>query len=183
MSAEQRTGWTRHIGTFLIIFAFAGLLMYQSRGCNSQQAQPAQRENARFVDVKIERWEIKAEVADTRDMRIQGLSNRPTLEPGRGMLFVFEEAVMAQFWMKDTTIPLSIAFLREDGTISQIERMQPNSVVKILSREPVKYALEVRQGWFEDRGIKPGVLVEMPAEIPPQSYEPEPTRSTDGGQG
>jgi len=174
MAAEHTTSWARHLATFLVIFAFAGLLMYRSRGCSSKQAQPTQRENARFVEVKVERWYIKAEVADTPERCRRGLSSRAALEPGYGMLFIFEEATPVKFWMKDTVIPLSIVFLREDGTISQIEQMQPNSLVQILSREPVKYALEVRQGWFEDRGLTPGVRVELPAETPPQPNEPEP---------
>ena len=138
--------------------------MYRSRGCRSEQAQAPPRADARFVEVMIGRWPIKAEVADTPELRLRGLSNRPALEPRNGMLFVFEQAVPVTFWMENTTIPLSIAFMREDGTISQIEKMQPNSLVQIPSREPVKYALEVRQGWFEERGLKPGVRVELPAD-------------------
>ena len=168
MTAQTTQSRTRHLVTFLIIFAFAGLIMSRARGCRPPAQQGVRPQDTRVVEVKIQRWYIEAEVADTPELRGKGLASRSGLEPGHGMLFVYPEACQPDFWMKDTTIPLSIAFIREDGTIVQIEKMQPADIRLVSPSEPIKYALEVRQGWFEDRGLKPGVRAELPAEIPHQ---------------
>ena len=173
MSPQDRPGWTRHLITFLLIFGVGGYMMLRGRGCRQNPAGMRPPE-ARVVSVRIERWEVKAELADTPELRRKGLSGRTVLEPGYGMLFVYEEPAFLTFWMKDTTIPLSIAFIHPDGTIAQIERMQPQDLTRIPSDEAVQYALEVRQGWFEERGIRPGVkavLPELKAPVP----EPEAT--------
>jgi uncharacterized membrane protein (UPF0127 family) len=160
MTQDEKPGWVKHLIMFIIIFALGGMFVFQGRACRpSVQLRPA---DARIVPIRIDRWEIKAEIADTPELRRKGLSNRPALEPGYGMLFVFEEPSPVRFWMKDTSIPLSIAFIKEDGTIAQIEQMKPQDLTFILSRDAVKYALEVRQGWFEERGIKPGARVVIP---------------------
>jgi len=94
-----------------------------------------------------------------------GLSGRDTLPENGGMLFVFPEDRQLSFWMKDTRIPLSIAFIRADGTIANIEKMSPYSLDTHLSYGPVRYALEMNQGWFERRGIRAGAQVALPPEI------------------
>jgi hypothetical protein len=161
MAADQKPAWTRHLITFLLIFGVIGLLTLSGRSCH-QQPGTTRPADARIVPVKIDRWTVRAEVADTQELRRKGLSGRASIDPGYGMLFVFEEPSIVSFWMKDTTIPLSIAFIKEDGTIAQIERMQPQDLTRISSNEPVQYVLEVRQGWFEERGLKPGIGVEIP---------------------
>jgi uncharacterized membrane protein (UPF0127 family) len=82
--------------------------------------------------------------------------NRPSLPPNGGMLFAFEVPAQQCFWMKNTLLPLSIAFLADDGTIVNIEDMQPQSLASHCSKQPVRYALEMSQGWFAKRGIKAG---------------------------
>jgi uncharacterized membrane protein (UPF0127 family) len=99
---------------------------------------------------------IEAELAQTPQQRQIGLMNRPSLPPNGGMLFAFEVPAQQCFWMKNTLLPLSIAFLAEDGTIVNIEDMQPQSLASHCSKQPVRYALEMSQGWFAKRGIKPG---------------------------
>ena len=166
MALVQKSTWTRSLVMFLIIFALAGFLIFQSRGCR-QPAQAGRPADARVVHLKIGRWLVKAEVADTPELRQKGLQGCADLEPGHGMLFVFPEPCEPSFWMKDTTIPLSIAFMKDDGTIVGIARMEPNDLQLITPGQPVRYALEVRQGWFEDHRVEPGVKAELPGEIPP----------------
>ncbi len=181
MSAEQSRSKSRHLVTILMVFAVVGMLLYRPSGCARRDTGGMPPSDARIVELKVGPvgeagpWYIMAEVADTPELRTKGLSGRPVLGRGCGMLFVFDELQQVEFWMKDTTIELSIAFLSEDGTITQIEDMQPNDIRLVISRDQVKYALEVRQGWFADRGLEPGVKVELPDEIPPPpAPEPEP---------
>jgi uncharacterized membrane protein (UPF0127 family) len=97
-----------------------------------------------------------AEVAATPKHRATGLMHRFSLRPDHGMLFVFEQPDRQGFWMKNTFIPLSIAFIGDDGRIVNIEDMSPQAETTHWSREPVRYALEMRKGWFGERGIRPG---------------------------
>ena len=113
------------------------------------------------VDIGIGETQVKVEIADTPQLRAKGLSGRKRLKDGRGMLFVFEFSRRQSFWMKDTPIPLSIAFISSDGTICQIEQMTPFNLNKISSDSPVKYALEVNQGYFKKNGITIGMQVDL----------------------
>ena len=99
---------------------------------------------------------VKAEVAHTPDQRGVGLMHRKTMPANDGMLFVFEQPAPQCFWMKNTLLPLSIAFLADDGTVTSIADMAPGSLDSHCSSQPVRYALEMNQGWFAKRGIKPG---------------------------
>ncbi len=106
--------------------------------------------------LKIGRHEIRAEVADTPAAREHGLMARRALCADCGMLFVFPSAARYGFWMKDTSLPLSIAFITGDGRIINIEEMQPYSLDIHLPQADALYALEMNRGWFSARGIKPG---------------------------
>ncbi len=107
---------------------------------------------------------IVAEVAAAPDDRARGLMQRFSLQPDHGMLFVFERAEPLAFWMKNTFIPLSIAFIGADGKIINIEDMQPQTEDTHWSKGPARYALEMRKGWFAERGIGPGATVQgLPA--------------------
>ena len=99
---------------------------------------------------------IRAEVADTFGSRMQGLMHRRSLPPNGGMLFVYEQTDLHCMWMKNTLIPLSVAFLDERGTIINIADMQPLSEQSHCAARPASYALEMSQGWFDERGIGPG---------------------------
>ena len=118
---------------------------------------------AAAADSPLPRVELKAgphrfdvEVATTPPQRAQGLMGRTHLADGTGMLFVFEEPNRHCFWMKDTALPLSVAFLADDGTVVGIADMQPQTTDLHCAKAPVRYALEVRQGGFGSRGIAPG---------------------------
>ena len=99
---------------------------------------------------------ISAEVARTPEQRATGLMHRKSMPAHAGMLFVFEQPEPLCFWMKNTLIPLSIAFLLDDGTILNIEEMRPQTLDSHCSQRPVRFALEMNSGWFSRRGLKPG---------------------------
>jgi uncharacterized protein len=99
---------------------------------------------------------IHAEIAATPETRRTGLMNRKSLAPNHGMLFVFDQALVECFWMRNTFIPLSIAFLLDDGTIVNIADMKPQSDESHCSSKPVRFALEMEQGWFAARAMTPG---------------------------
>jgi uncharacterized membrane protein (UPF0127 family) len=99
---------------------------------------------------------IRAEVASNYETRARGLMYRKELAPNAGMLFVFVEPGIQCFWMRNTLIPLSIAFMSDDGTITSIADMTPMTENTHCSRVPVRLALEMEQGWFAKRGITAG---------------------------
>ncbi len=102
---------------------------------------------------------IRAEVAQSPDQRSIGLMHRPSMGPNEGMLFIFEQAGQQCFWMKNTLLPLSIAFLADDGSIVNIESMKPQALDSHCSKRPVRFVLEMNEGWFAKRGIKPGSVL------------------------
>ncbi|HXR58153.1 MAG TPA: DUF192 domain-containing protein [Burkholderiales bacterium] len=99
---------------------------------------------------------IHAEVADNAGSRMQGLMYRESLPTNAGMVFVFEENALHCMWMKNTLVPLSVAFIDEAGAILNIADMQPRSEQSHCAAKPARYALEMNKGWFAQRGIKPG---------------------------
>ncbi|MDR3147480.1 MAG: DUF192 domain-containing protein [Treponema sp.] len=112
-------------------------------------------------DLTIERQEgepviLRAEIARSQEERQRGLMFRKDLAEGRGMLFVFDRDQILSFYMKNTRIPLSIAFIRSDGGIAELRNMRPLDETTIQSSRSVRYALEVPQGWFERAGITVG---------------------------
>lgn len=100
---------------------------------------------------------ITAEVAESADERATGLMFREQMAPNAGMLFVFPAPFAHCFWMRNTILPLSIAFIADDGTVVNIADMKPQSTDSHCADKPVRYALEMNQGWFAKRGIKPGM--------------------------
>ena len=111
------------------------------------------------VPLSINGHKIVAEVAATPERRALGLMHRFSLQPDHGMIFVFERPEPQGFWMKNTYIPLSIAFIAADGRIINVDEMQPHDESTHLSRGPALYAIEMRKGWFTERGIRGGDLV------------------------
>ena len=104
---------------------------------------------------------LSIEVADTPVERSIGLMNRESLAENAGMLFDFQTDVQAGFWMKNTLIPLSIAFIDKDGVIVHIEDMEPQTDNLHFSPSLYRYAIEVNQGWYADNGIAVGDTVEV----------------------
>jgi uncharacterized membrane protein (UPF0127 family) len=103
---------------------------------------------------------IKAEVAATEANRQQGLMFREKMGQNEGMVFQFEQPAPICMWMKNTLIPLSVAFIDADGKIINIEDMQPHSTESHCAKKPARYALEMNQGWFKQKNIKPGTAIE-----------------------
>jgi uncharacterized membrane protein (UPF0127 family) len=99
---------------------------------------------------------ITAEVAATDASRTRGLMFRQSLPPNHGMLFIFDRKSLHCMWMRNTLIPLSVAFVEDDGTIVNIENMQPHDESSHCAKQPVRYALEMAQGWFAQKGVGPG---------------------------
>lgn len=100
---------------------------------------------------------ITAELADDDRERMIGLMFREKLAPNHGMLFDFKGRAIHCMWMRNTLIPLSVAYLEDDGTIVNIEDMAPKTEDSHCAKKPVRFALEMDKGWFAQRGIKPGM--------------------------
>ena len=105
---------------------------------------------------------LNIEIAETEEQRRVGLMHRKSLDKNSGMLFVFESDRILSFWMKNTYIPLSIAYISSDGTIREIRDMTPLSHDPVISKNHVRYALEVNQGYFEEKNITVGDKVILP---------------------
>jgi uncharacterized membrane protein (UPF0127 family) len=128
-------------------------------------AAPALAQQLPMVQLKAGMHLIRAEVAADYSTRGRGLMHRKSLAPNAGMLFIFDEPSIHCMWMKNTYIPLSVAFLDEKGEIINIADMQPHSEQSHCAARPALYALEMERGWFAQRGIKPGVRL---GGIPPK---------------
>ena len=121
---------------------------------------PAAAAELATTTLTIGTHKLTAEVATTAEQRQTGLMNRFSLKPDHGMLFVFERAEPLSFWMRNTFIALSIAFISADGTILNIEDMQPQTDDPHWSKGAALYTLEMKKGWFAERGIVAGNRVE-----------------------
>jgi uncharacterized protein len=114
----------------------------------------------RIINSAGEEVDVGVEIANTREEREKGLMDRTSLPEDRGMLFVFDREQPLSFWMKNTLIPLSIAYIDSQGRIVDIQDMQPLDETPHPSAEPAQYALEVNQGFFADRGIEVGNVLQ-----------------------
>ena len=137
---------TRHLFSALL---FVTLLVGTARG-----------DSLPTIELKIGSSRVVAEVAATIPTRTLGLMNRFSLQPDHGMLFVFDSAQPQAFWMKNTYIPLSIAFIAADGRILNIDDMAPRTENTHPSLGAAMYALEMKKGWFAERGIGAGDRVQ-----------------------
>jgi len=111
---------------------------------------------------------IHAEVADRDAARALGLMQRAALAPNGGMLFVFEERGLHCMWMKNTPLPLSVAFVDERGVIVNIADMQPLTEESHCAKRPARFALEMAQGWFAARGIRAGTRLRGLEQLAPR---------------
>ena len=134
------------------------LLALSTLPANAQQAE---------IPLTINEQHLTVEVAYTEASRRRGLMFRRMLPESRGMLFVFRDVALHGMWMMNTYVPLSVAFLDEQGVIINIEDMEPHTRTTHSAARPAKYALEVNRGWFTKRGIKPGMRVEGIEQAPP----------------
>lgn len=136
------------------LLAFA--LAVGTLGC-SESTDARESPRLRVIALTIAGQTLEAEVAVTPEEQARGLMFRESLAENAGMLFVFEAPRRASFWMRNTRIPLSIAYLTADGTVAEIHELQPFNERAVASRsEDIAYALEVNQGWFRKHRIAPG---------------------------
>jgi uncharacterized protein len=112
------------------------------------------------VELKIKNHKLKVEVAADANSRTVGLMNRFSLAPDSGMLFVFPQSEQLGFWMKNTFIPLSIAYVDTKGVILNIVDMKPKDESTHPSKGPAMFAIEMKQGWFKDKDIVAGDKVD-----------------------
>jgi uncharacterized membrane protein (UPF0127 family) len=106
--------------------------------------------------------QMQVQVAATPDQRAIGLMHRAEMPQAEGMLFAFEQATQQCFWMKNTLLPLTAAFIADDGTIVNLADMKPQTTDAHCSDQPVRWVLEMNQGWFAKRGIKAGFKLQGP---------------------
>ncbi len=137
----------------LVFFSFSVFL------CPPFSRAIARAEDWAKMTLSLKDAKLKVEIADSPLKRAAGLMYRDSLSEDEGMLFVFFSPEKLSFWMKDTKIPLSIAFIDADGVISEIADMQPNDLTPITSKAKVSYALETNQGWFKEHKIKAGDII------------------------
>jgi uncharacterized membrane protein (UPF0127 family) len=147
----------RHWLALILLGFSAGMALAQSP---AQNPMPV-------MELRIGKHTLGAEVAHSEPHRMQGLMHRRMLPENRGMLFVFTSVARHGMWMMNTHIPLSVAFIDEAGLIVNIEDMQPHTREPHSATQPVRYALEMNQGWFRKRGIGPGAKVEGLERAPP----------------
>jgi uncharacterized membrane protein (UPF0127 family) len=136
---------------FLFAAALPALLLLAVAGQAEDRPQELQR-----IQLGAGIHLIQAQVAVTPAQVLTGLMFREAMPANEGMLFVFQEVRQQCFWMKNTPLPLSAAFVADDGTIVNIEDMAPGSLDRHCSVKPVRFVLEMNQGWFAQRGIAPG---------------------------
>jgi uncharacterized membrane protein (UPF0127 family) len=101
-------------------------------------------------------YRIDAQVASTSEQHATGLMFRTEMPPQEGMLFVFQQPTQQCFWMKNTLIPLAVAFVADDGTIVNLDEMKEQTLNSHCSEKPVRYVLEMNAGWFSKKGLKAG---------------------------
>lgn len=151
LAARRRKAGARLSGMALI-----GLL---AASAALAQQPPVAPQSLPVIQLGAGMYNIKAEVARTPQEHAIGLMQRASMPVNHGMLFVFERAERQCFWMKNTLMPLSIAFLRNDGTVVNTAEMKAGSLDSHCSAEPVRFALEMNQGWFARRGVTPGARI------------------------
>ncbi len=123
---------------------------------NTSHAQNAPQLDLQRIKLSAGMHLIDTQVAASPAQRSTGLMFRTEMPQSEGMLFVFEEATVQCFWMKNTLLPLTVAFVADDGTIVNLADMKPQTLDSHCSSQPVRYVLEMNQGWFGKKRIKAG---------------------------
>ena len=148
------SGGDQCIGSAAWLLLVACLLI---AGCQSREE---------LVELAIGDHVLFVEVARSPEEQQKGLMHRKDLAADRGMLFAYDRDDRRRFWMKNTRVPLSIAFISSEGVITEIQDLTPLSLRSVVSRYSVRYALEVNQGYFERIGVGPGARITLPPDLP-----------------
>ena len=166
MRISLRSLFARFAIAVALPLAAASFTLAPVHNAYAQQMPPGAKQPGDFPRTKLTvgMFVIDAAVASSDADREQGLMYRTQLAPNEGMLFVFGENAVHCFWMKNTLIPLSIAFIRADGTITDIDEMDAETTNNHCPRNNGVYALEMSKNWFESKGIKAGMTMQgLPA--------------------
>ncbi len=124
--------------------------------CLRATAQEGPQTNLPRIKLQLGMYHIDTQLAQTPEQRSIGLMYRAEMPTHEGMLFVFEQASTQCFWMKNTLLPLTAAFVADDGTIVNLADMKPQTTDSHCSAKPVRFVLEMHQGWFAKKGFKAG---------------------------
>ena len=130
-------------------------LLFSGLAC-SALAQDTPQTTLPRIKLQAGMYQIDTQVAQTPDQRSMGLMFRKEMPQHEGMLFVFEQPATQCFWMKNTLLPLTAAFVADDGTIVNLVDMKPQTTDSHCSEKPVRFVLEMNQGWFAKKGLKAG---------------------------
>lgn len=141
-----------------LMLVFLGMLSFLSLSGQEPFIQEFQFKRAVLL---INGQKLQVEYADTWDLRARGLMHRTELCQQCGMLFKFDRERLISMWMKNTFIPLDVAFFKQNGEIVDIKQMQPEDLTSVPSSRPVLYALEMNEGWFAANGVKEGDSIEV----------------------
>ena len=142
----------RAVVSLLFLFGFAL--------SNPAQAQDQAQTGLQRVKLAAGMHQIDVQLALTPEQRQIGLMFRREMPQHEGMIFVFEQAAEQCFWMKNTLLPLTAAFVADDGTIVNLADMKPQTTDSHCSAKPVRYVLEMNQGWFAKKGIRAGTRLQ-----------------------
>lgn len=137
-------------------FRFAFLLLLSCSLSLAHARSPQHSMEMPQVSLTAGMYRIAAELANTPQRRETGLMHRTSMPDSNGMVFVFENNARHCMWMRNTFLPLSVAFLSDDGTVLNIEDMEPQTETSHCAVRPARFALEMNQGWFAQRGIGAG---------------------------
>jgi uncharacterized membrane protein (UPF0127 family) len=140
---------------------FAVLLLAVFSSCSSAEEGESFERREITIESRAGTINLLVELAVTTAQHRQGLMHREVLNDGEGMLFIFDRDQILSFWMKNTLIPLSIAYIASDGRIIEIHDLEPGNLNPVRSSRSARHALEVPQNWFERVGIAPGDRVDV----------------------
>ena len=152
-------------GKAIIIWDPAQILVLESKQIDTSESilremiHEILTESASAKTLQVGGFPITVEISSTPGEQQQGLMGRTSLDPDSGMLFVYDKPQILSFWMKNTSVPLSIAFIGPDERISEIRDLQPNDESHVQSSSPCNWALEANLGWFKARGIGIGAKI------------------------
>lgn len=140
----------------IAVSLFAALVL--SVPVHAQSAMPR-------TELSAGMYRIEVEVAATQENRMTGLMQRRSMPANQGMLFVFTQPQRHCMWMKNTLLPLSVAFLDDEGRILNVEDMQPQTEDNHCAAKPARFALEMNLGWFRQKGVRPGQKIDGVARL------------------
>lgn len=153
--------FSRRLLSLVVACCLAGA--FTACGGKSENAKAPKTVND-FFEIKIGAQKVKMQIAVLPDEVQRGLMFRKSLGRDEGMLFVFQRPQQMSFWMRNTTVPLDIGYIGRDGVLREVYPLYPLDEKAVPSRaRDLQFALEVNQGWFKDRGVKPGDKLDLAA--------------------